>query len=390
EASASSFLASPRTVGCAPHPVEISARAPAGNSGTAVQGGRDHLGYGNYQKPCLALARAPEALLELGFLDFCSRPQLCTGHAHPGRTCRTSRCRGMDAPPSSLFPLDKNTSGYQKLHYSVLQPVSQGPGCSGFVVAVFVLNISRFPFWAVPTVFTMSSSVWPFPPFSSYRLQPSVFVVVVVLSRVQLLATPWTVAYQVPQSIEFSRQEHWSGEAQGSCIQAQKKGVLAQRHSSRILDLILFEFLSLSLSAHSGVYTFLSSTLRSLEEKDHIHRVLDKITDTLIHLMAKAGLTLQQQHRRLAQLLLLLSHFRHMSNKGMEHLYNMKCKNVVPLYDLLLEMLDAHRLHAPTNLGSAPPEDVNQSQLATTGCTSSHSLQTYYITGEAENFPSTV
>ncbi|KAJ8797231.1 hypothetical protein J1605_017459 [Eschrichtius robustus] len=148
--------------------------------------------------------------------------------------------------------------------------------------------------------------------------------------------------------------------------------------------------LSHSLSAHSGVYTFLSSTLKSLEEKDHIHRVLDKITDTLIHLMAKAGLTLQQQHRRLAQLLLILSHIRHMSNKGMEHLYSMKCKNVVPLYDLLLEMLDAHRLHAPANFGSAPMEDVNQSQLATAGSTSSHSLQTYYITGEAENFPTTV
>ncbi|NWH63344.1 ESR1 protein, partial [Centropus bengalensis] len=93
-------------------------------------------------------------------------------------------------------------------------------------------------------------------------------------------------------------------------------------------------------------YTFLSSTLKSLEERDYIHRVLDKITDTLIHLMAKSGLSLQQQHRRLAQLLLILSHIRHMSNKGMEHLYNMKCKNVVPLYDLLLEMLDAHRLHA--------------------------------------------
>lgn len=35
------------------------------------------------------------------------------------------------------------------------------------------------------------------------------------------------------------------------------------------------------------------------------------------------------------------------SNKGMEHLYSMKCKNKVPLYDLLLEMLDAHRLHRP-------------------------------------------
>ena len=31
------------------------------------------------------------------------------------------------------------------------------------------------------------------------------------LSFVQLLATPWTVAYQAPPSIGFSRQEYWSG-----------------------------------------------------------------------------------------------------------------------------------------------------------------------------------
>ena len=31
------------------------------------------------------------------------------------------------------------------------------------------------------------------------------------LSRVQLFATPQTVAYQVPPSMGFSRQEHWSG-----------------------------------------------------------------------------------------------------------------------------------------------------------------------------------
>ena len=32
-----------------------------------------------------------------------------------------------------------------------------------------------------------------------------------VLSRVQLFATPWTVARQAPLSMEFSRQEYWSG-----------------------------------------------------------------------------------------------------------------------------------------------------------------------------------
>ena len=30
-------------------------------------------------------------------------------------------------------------------------------------------------------------------------------------SRVQLFATPWTVAYHAPPSMGFSRQEYWSG-----------------------------------------------------------------------------------------------------------------------------------------------------------------------------------
>ena len=32
-----------------------------------------------------------------------------------------------------------------------------------------------------------------------------------LLSRVQLLAIPWTAAYQAPLSIGFARQEYWSG-----------------------------------------------------------------------------------------------------------------------------------------------------------------------------------
>ena len=31
------------------------------------------------------------------------------------------------------------------------------------------------------------------------------------LSRVRLLATPWTAAHQAPPSMGFSRQEYWSG-----------------------------------------------------------------------------------------------------------------------------------------------------------------------------------
>ena len=31
------------------------------------------------------------------------------------------------------------------------------------------------------------------------------------LSRVRLFVTPWTVAYQAPPPMGFSRQEYWSG-----------------------------------------------------------------------------------------------------------------------------------------------------------------------------------
>ena len=37
------------------------------------------------------------------------------------------------------------------------------------------------------------------------------YVKVKSLSHVQLLVTPWTVAYQAPPSVGFSRQEYWSG-----------------------------------------------------------------------------------------------------------------------------------------------------------------------------------
>ena len=33
-----------------------------------------------------------------------------------------------------------------------------------------------------------------------------------LLSRVRLLATPWTAVYQAPLSMGFSRHEYWSGE----------------------------------------------------------------------------------------------------------------------------------------------------------------------------------
>ena len=43
------------------------------------------------------------------------------------------------------------------------------------------------------------------------RTLETVRVRVKLLSRVRLFATPWTVAYQAPPTMGFSRQEYWSG-----------------------------------------------------------------------------------------------------------------------------------------------------------------------------------
>ena len=58
----------------------------------------------------------------------------------------------------------------------------------------------------------MSSLVWNSRLITSFQNNPnSVGSEVKSLSRVRLLATPWTVAYQAPPSMWFSRQEYWSG-----------------------------------------------------------------------------------------------------------------------------------------------------------------------------------
>ncbi|XP_059842314.1 estrogen receptor isoform X1 [Hypanus sabinus] len=160
--------------------------------------------------------------------------------------------------------------------------------------------------------------------------------------------------------------------------------LLATVSRFRLLKLHCQEYICLKaiILLNSGVFPFLSSTMEALNNSEQIQIILDKITDTLVHFITRAGLSLQQQSRRLAQLLLLLSHIRHMSNKGMEHLYNMKCKNVVPLYDLLLEMLDAHRMHMPMERAQPSGNGTSLLNRGTMPSTSSLSLKKTDVTFE--------
>lgn len=48
-----------------------------------------------------------------------------------------------------------------------------------------------------------------------------------------------------------------------------------------------------------------------LQSRTRLLRLLDAVTDALVWAIAKTGLTFRQQYTRLAHLLMLLSHIRH-------------------------------------------------------------------------------
>ena len=78
---------------------------------------------------------------------------------------------------------------------------------------VLFLHLEINPLWVAPFANSFSSSIGCL--FVSFTVSIAVqkllkWSEVKLLSRVRLFATPWTVAYQAPLSMGFSRQEYWS------------------------------------------------------------------------------------------------------------------------------------------------------------------------------------
>ena len=60
------------------------------------------------------------------------------------------------------------------------------------------------------------------------------------LSRVGLLATPWTAAYQAPPSMGFSRQEYWSGVPLPSPLLSKMRMMMLMYFFQRGCNLLMF------------------------------------------------------------------------------------------------------------------------------------------------------
>ena len=100
-----------------------------------------------------------------------------------------------------------------------------------------------------------------------------------LLSRAQLLATPWTAAYEAPPSMGFSRQEYWSGVPSPSpkVLSSKKKAMVygagethkkppaAEENASLPISLCSFLCLDVKLGHFIGttVFMFLSDFLLS-------------------------------------------------------------------------------------------------------------------------------
>ena len=95
------------------------------------------------------------------------------------------------------------------------------------------------------------------------------------LSHVQLLATPWTAAYQAPPSMGFSRQEYWSGVPLPSPSMDIGVGV-AKRSGSGLLSYCIscseIDYLTLLLS------NYFNSVLgeKSKTTQDYLIKIYDR------------------------------------------------------------------------------------------------------------------
>ena len=96
-------------------------------------------------------------------------------------------------------------AGESGRHFFLLKAMQRIPRKPGLVSQ---RNPSMFVF---PTKTWIQSLIYVPSKSSMYRPHEKLVSKVKSLSRLRLFVTPWTVAYQAPPSMGFSRQECWSG-----------------------------------------------------------------------------------------------------------------------------------------------------------------------------------
>ena len=125
------------------------------------------------------------------------------------------------------------------------------------------------------------------------------------LSRVQLLATPWTAAYQAPPSLGFSRQEYWSGLPLPSPVVGNLGMIIIIKVNSKLHTIMYFFLSHLSFvnfcfsTVSQSVSSVTHSCLTLCDPMNHsmpglpVHHQLLEFTQTHVH---RVGDAIQPSH----------------------------------------------------------------------------------------------
>ena len=84
------------------------------------------------------------------------------------------------------------------------------------------------------------------------------------LSRVRLLATPWTAAYQAPLSMGFSRQEYWSGLPLPSPCKMSRPGKSIKTENRLVVAIVKEEALLMSMGFSFCRINYVSNCSRKI------------------------------------------------------------------------------------------------------------------------------
>nr|BAR64353.1 estrogen receptor 2b [Gasterosteus aculeatus] len=289
------------------------------------------------------------------------------GLVRAGPGARAQRHLHLEAPLGTLSPLPQAHHGHHA-HHSAMSPEEF---ISRIMEAeppeIYLMEDLKKPFTQASMMMSLTNLAdkelvlmisWAkkIPGFVELSLADQIHLLKCCWLEILMLGLIWR-SVDHPGKLIFSPDFKLNRE-EGQCVEGIMEifdMLLAATSRFRELKLQREEYVCLKamILLNSNLCTSPPQTAEEMESRNKLLRLLDSVIDALVWAISKLGLSTQQQTLRLGHLTMLLSHIRHVSNKGMDHLSTMKRKNVVLVYDLLLEMLDANTTTS-SGAGSQP------------------------------------
>uniref|UniRef100_A0A3B4B6K7 Estrogen receptor 2b n=1 Tax=Periophthalmus magnuspinnatus TaxID=409849 RepID=A0A3B4B6K7_9GOBI len=310
------------------------------------------------------------------------------GLVRVGLTCRSQRQLHLEPPLTPVTPLPQSSRSHSSAPRSPRLALTPEQFISRIMEAeppqIYLMEELKKPFTESSMMMSLTNLAdkelvlmisWAkkIPGFMELSLSDQIHLLKCCWLEILMLGLMWR-SVDHPGKLIFSPDFKLNRD-EGQCVEGIMEifdMLLAATSRFRELKLQREEYVCLKamILLNSNLCNTTPQTAEEVESRAKLLRLLDSVIDALVWAISKLGLSSQQQTLRLGHLTMLLSHIRHVSNKGMDHLSTMKRKNVVLVYDLLLEMLDANTSsssHTSKAFSQSPQshasESFSQSQL---------------------------